>query len=100
MNGNNLASVEKFVYNSDRTISMKTEIFFSNYDHSLNLLKGKFFINGAFYRAFSENNYNKVVVKNYSMDNNQLTLYSILGDSISYQVNSANIPDLFEYISK
>lgn len=93
----NLTKVEKFIYNKAGDISMKTEMIFSGYDKSINLLKGKFFITGAFYCAFSENNHNKMVVQNYSMVDNELAVYSRYPDTITYHLNSANVPDLFTY---
>jgi hypothetical protein len=93
----NLTKVEKLIYNKAGDISKKTEMIFSGYDKSINLLKGKFFITGAFYCAFSENNHNKMVVQNYSMVDNELAVYSRYPDTITYHLNSANVPDLFNY---
>lgn len=60
LENDNLVKVEQFYYTSTNIVFRKEETFFSNYDDSANLLKGKFFINGNFCKAFSKNNYKKV----------------------------------------
>lgn len=65
----NLKKVIKWKYDSDGNINGKTEIIFSNYDTQDNLLKDKFFINGAFYMAFSKNIFNSVDSKSYNLEN-------------------------------
>ena len=94
---NNATKFECFIYNSSKEITYKTEIIFSDYDQSINLLKGFYYIHGAFYNAFSTNNYKKRQVNTYSCSNNQYTQISSSIVSINYTVNSNNIPDLFEY---
>ncbi|MCG2791980.1 MAG: hypothetical protein L6262_00340 [Weeksellaceae bacterium] len=65
----NLTKVVKWRYNLDGNINGKTEIIYSDYDKQENLLKDKFFINGAFYSAFSSNIYNKIDSKTYDLLN-------------------------------
>lgn len=65
----NLSKVIKWRSDLDGNIKGKTEIIFSNYDKQENLLKGKFFINGAFYMAFSKNIYHKTDSKSYDLEN-------------------------------
>ena len=75
----------------------KKEYVFSDYDNTENLLKGKFYINGAFFNAFSNNNYRKMVINYYAFVNNQYVLndYSTLDFNFGYDSN--NISNLFEY---
>lgn len=95
---NNLTKVEKFNYNlTGDVIIGKKEMFFSNYDESINLLKNHFFINGAFYKSFSDNNYNSYEIKEYSFENNQYILVNTALSSFNYTVDSNNIPNLFDY---
>lgn len=95
---NNLTKVEKFNYNlTGDVIIGKQEMFFSNYDESINLLKNHFFINGAFYKSFSDNNYNSYEIKEYSFENNQYILINTALSSFNYTVDSNNIPNLFDY---
>lgn len=78
-------------------IISKVEFIYSDYDQSINLLKGFYYIHGAFYNAFSINNYKKREVNTYSCSNNQYTQISSSIVSINYSIDSNNIPDLFEY---
>lgn len=94
---NNVTKFECFKYNNSKEIINKTEIIYSDYDQSNNLLKGYYYIHGAFYNAFSTNNYKKRDVTTYSFSNNQYTQISTSTISINYSIDSNNIPDLFEY---
>jgi|GEM_PF-3474106 len=94
---NNVTKFECFKYNNSKEIIYKTEIIYSDYDQSNNLLKGYNYIHGAFYNAFSTNNYQKKEVNTYSCSNNQYTQISTSSISINYNIDSNNIPDLFEY---
>lgn len=97
LTNNNLTKIEKFQYNISNEIVSKTEFIYSDYDQSINLLKGCYYIHGAFYNAFSTNNYQTRVVNTYSYSNNQYTQLSTSNVTINYKVDSNNIPDLFEY---
>lgn len=97
LSNDNVTKFESFKYNSSKEITYKTEIIYSYYDQSNNLLKGYYYIHGAFYNAFSTNNYQKRQVNTYSCNNNQYTQISTSTVSINYSVDSNNIPDLFEY---
>lgn len=100
----NLTKVEQINYGLmiqnvwvDNQIRGKKEYLFSDFDNTENLLKGKFYINGAFFNAFSNNNYRKMVINYYTYTNNQFVLndYSSLNFNFGYDSN--NISDLFEY---
>ena len=53
----NLVSVEQIVGDKESGSYYVVEYRFNNYDNKPNPLKGKFYMEGAFYRSFSENNY-------------------------------------------
>lgn len=65
----NLSKITKWKYDSNGNINGKTEIIFSSYDNQENMLKGKFFVNGAFYMAFSKNIWNDMDSKSYNLEN-------------------------------
>ena len=69
----NLVHVEQIHYGLSGEIWGKTTWSFSNHDDNDNLLKGKFFINGAFYTAFSKSNWREIVVQKYTYENGQFT---------------------------
>lgn len=93
----NLVSVERLYYNSTNQIAGKKEYRFMNYDNSQNLLKGMFYVSGAFFTAFSDNNYQRLEINNYTYSNGIYTLngngYS-QGPPFTYDEN--NIADVFE----
>ncbi|WP_372792838.1 hypothetical protein [Lutibacter sp.] len=94
----NLTRIEEIFHNNNGEVIVgKRDIIFSNYDTSKNLLKGLFFIHGAFYKAFSNNNYKTVELNSYDYENNNYILretnYSL---NFNFDVNSEGIPDLFE----
>ena len=65
----NLVKIDWFFKNSQNVIYMKKEYLFSNYDTTPNLLKGKFYVNGSFFKAFSNNNYRKLEMNTYDAIN-------------------------------
>lgn len=93
----NVTRIEKIQYNSENKIISKKEFIYSDYDQSINMLKGYYYIHGAFYNAFSKNNYKKREVNSYSYSNNQYTLTSTSNLSFEYDIDENNIPNLFEY---
>ena len=97
LTNSNITKIEKFQYNNSKEIVSKTEFIYLDYDQSINLLKGHYYIHGAFYNAFSTNNYKKRFVNTYSYSNNQYTQISASSRSINYNIDSNNIPDLFGY---
>jgi hypothetical protein len=62
----NLVKVELFFRDATNQIYKKIEYLLSNYDNTPNLLKGKFFIHGNFFKAFSNNNFKKFEMKAYN----------------------------------
>lgn len=59
MEGNNLVKIVKESTDFQGILLRREEILFQEYDTNPNPLKNKYHISGAFYRAFSENNYKK-----------------------------------------
>ncbi len=102
LNNGNLSMVETiFKNNLSGEIIGKTEFLFIDYDNSINYLKGKFYIIGAFYRSFSDNNYRKMIIKYYSFLNNQYSLTrEISYDYSPFQYNSNNVLTYFDVLCK
>ena len=89
----NLTKVIKWKSDQNGNVTGKTEIIFSDYDNQENLLKGKFFINGAFYMAFSKNIYKKIDSKSYDLENG---IYVFNGNYFNTTYNSSATSDYFE----
>lgn len=75
LENNNLVKVEELVYyninnplEESDILYAKHEIIFSEFDDLPNLLQGLFYIDGAFFKAFSKNNYHKVSHDYYLFD--------------------------------
>jgi len=66
MENNNLARVESENINLSGELVGRKEIVFSNYDSNPNPFKGMYYITGAFYRSFSNNNYSKMTITEYT----------------------------------
>jgi hypothetical protein len=72
MENGNLTKIEQIKRNAPTgDITGKKEILFFNYDDKPNLVKGKYYINGLFYKAFCTNNYQRVDTNEYSYVNNE-----------------------------
>jgi hypothetical protein len=70
---NNLVKIEELIYHDMNNplqesdiLYAKYEIVFSEFDNLQNLLEGKFFIDGAFFKSFSKNNYHKIELVYYT----------------------------------
>ncbi len=69
----NLVRVTQNFYGLQGQYTGKREWLFTNYDTSPNLLKGKFYVEGAFFAAFSENNYRRREVRSsYVVDGQEI----------------------------
>ncbi len=91
MENRNLSKVELFFRNGNGDILKKKEYLFSNFDSNLNLLKGKFFINGNFFNAFSRNNFRRIEMNTYDLIDGVYQL-----DTSQYAYFQHNIPnDMF-----
>lgn len=96
LSNGNLVKVEQINYSFlNNEIVGKKEYVFSGYDTSKNLLKDAFFVNGAFFKAFSANNYTAVKINLYEYKNNSFSLIDESGSSFQLQYNSDNIASIF-----
>lgn len=62
---NNLVKVITEYYDPQGVLGKEKEIAFMGYDDKPNPFKNLYYVNGAFYRAFSENNYRNYSIKEY-----------------------------------
>lgn len=62
---NNLVKVVSEVYDLQGLIFRKKEILFQEFDDKPNPFKNKYFVKGAFFRAFSDNNYKSHTTNEY-----------------------------------
>lgn len=95
----NLTRVEKFIYTTygnESYLVGKNEILFSQFDDSENLAKGLFFVDGLFYKSFSNNNYGRIDLENYSFINNEFVLDNSSYMSFNNQLNSDGVSIIFE----
>lgn len=95
--GENLTKVEQILYDYQTgQVIGKIDINISNYDTNENLLQGKYFVNGAFYKAFSKNNFRNFERIKYNYVNDQFVengIYKFWFDTI---VDQNGLVDLFE----
>ena len=90
MKNGNLERVERIGEFAGRTY--KIEYIFSDYDSKDNLLKGKFYVDGAFYIAFSKNNY-----RTYSIKRTEITDGNIISTSSEdYTIGKEKFANLYE----
>lgn len=93
----NLIKVERFSYTLSYELSGKTVREFIDYDLASNPLYGKFYINGAFFRAFSKNNYLKYSSKYYSLVEGAYVLKESDEFYVKIKYNDAGYPLLGNY---
>lgn len=97
LSAGNLIKIEQIRYDFfSNEITGKREYLFLNYDTSENLLKGKFFVNGAFFKSFSKNNYTQLKIREYSFKDNAYTLADESGTSFELTYDADHIASLFE----
>ncbi|WP_053993034.1 hypothetical protein [Mangrovimonas sp. TPBH4] len=92
----NLQKVEYYKNLDANTFYKQRELILSNFDNSDNLLKGLFFVEGAFYKAFCQNNYQKVEINEYFHENEELILYSTYSTTNHFNTNENGISEIFE----
>ncbi len=96
MENGDLVSVETKKY-VQGILAYKKEILFSEFDQSPNPLKNKFYILGAFYRAFSNNNYRKYQINEYGMVDGEFIQTSSYSFSMPFAYTSAGNPVYGDY---
>ena len=80
-------------------IMWKTEIIFSDYDSYENLLRGKYFVNGAFFKAFSKNNFRRLQKKHYDyIEGQYVESGNFYNFGFNTNVDQNGLVDLFETI--
>lgn len=57
---NNLIRIEQLFYDNSDNLAGKSDIVFSEFDDSINLMQGLFYVDGSFYLAFSKNVYKSI----------------------------------------
>ena len=63
----NLAKIVSQFNNSQGNVVLKEEIIFQDYDQKLNPFKNMYHVTGAFYRAFSKNNYTSYTINQFGL---------------------------------
>jgi len=92
----NLTKVERLSRNYlTGEIFAKEEILFGDYDTAENWLKGKFYINGAFLRAFSANNYKTFARYEYRVENGQYVALSEYDAHMNFGYDGNNVAGIF-----
>ena len=79
------------------TLVYKKEILFTEYDDRPNPLKNKFYILGAFYRAFSKNNYVKVSINEYDWIDGVFVKNQIFSFTVPFQYTAEGYPVYGDY---
>ena len=94
---NNLVKIVKENINTENTVVYKKEIFFNEFDNNPNPLKNKYYLLGAFYRAFSENNYKSTIENEYYLIDDTLRLTGTYTYSMQIRYNSDGYPMFGDY---
>lgn len=93
LENHNLTKVEILKYDWSMELASKTEIIFQEYDAYPNPLKDKYYLLGAFYRSFSENNYRSYTVNSYNrLVDGSYELYDTHGFSAPFGYNDDHYP--------
>ena len=95
--GGNLVKVTIEDKNNSGVLVGATETIFSGFDKHRNPFKKLFYVRGAFYRAFSENNFNTITHKVFSVNEQGRTLLSEKSFSISFGYNAQGWPKFGDY---
>lgn len=95
---NNLIKVVAEAYDLQGLIFGKKEILFQDFDDKPNPFKNMYFVKGAFFRAFSVNNYKSYTTSEYTRSSDgTLVLTSKLGFSIPISYNTDGYPMFGDY---
>jgi hypothetical protein len=94
----NLVKVMTERYNSQSVLSWKKEILFQDYDDNPNPFKDMYFVRGAYFRAFSENNYQSYTINEYcQLSDSTFGIYKTYHFSMPITYNSDSYPNFGEY---
>ncbi|MDD4972311.1 MAG: hypothetical protein PHT07_23020, partial [Paludibacter sp.] len=95
---NNLIKVVTERYDSEGLIHYKKEILFQEFDNRLNPFKNMYYVKGAFFRAFSDNNYKSVTINKYRRSpEGELELMSYEWFSMPFSYNKNGYPMFGDY---
>jgi len=97
MAGGNLMRVETITTRNSEEPWQKEEMIFTGYDRAPNPLRNKYHILGAFYRAFSQNNYSKLTIHSYHWEEGSWARESSSSVEVSMYYNELGQPLLGEY---
>ena len=94
----NLVSVITERYNPTGVLYWKKEIIFQDFDNKPNPFKNMFYVKGAFFRAFSENNYQSYTINTYGqLSDSTFGIYSTYKVSMPLFYNSDGYPKFGDY---
>ncbi|MEI7661935.1 MAG: hypothetical protein WCK34_07055 [Bacteroidota bacterium] len=94
----NLVKVVTERYNPPGVLYWKKEILFRDFDNKPNPFKNMFYVKGAFFRAFSENNYQSYTINLYSqLPDSTFGIYSTSKVSAPLLYNSDGYPEFGDY---
>jgi len=95
---NNLVKVVSEIFDLNGTLCSKKEILFQEFDNKPNPFKNMYFVKGAFFRAFSENNYQKFTINEYSqLNDGTFGLYNTGWFSMPIEYNADDYPMFGDY---
>ena len=95
---NNLVKVVSEIYDLQGAIFSKKEILFQEFDNKTNPFKDKYFAKGAFFRAFSDNNYKSYTSDEYMRSSDgTLVLTSHFWFSMPFLYNTDGYPLFGDY---
>lgn len=96
--GNNLVKVTTERYDTLGNLTWKKEILFQDYDNNPNPFQDMYFVSGAFFRAFSKNNYESYRINEYSLlADSTLGIYYSYHFTMPITYNSDGYPNFGEY---
>jgi uncharacterized protein YcfL len=97
MGGGNLIRIEAITTRDNGEPWQKKEMVFTGYDQAPNPLNKKYHILGAFYRAFSRNNYSSITTHKYLWEKGSWAWQSSYSREVSMQYTPQGQPLLGEY---
>ncbi|GJM63275.1 hypothetical protein PEDI_38270 [Persicobacter diffluens] len=98
MENDNLRKVVTNHFTLDGRLISRSEILFENYDHQPNPFRHLFYVEGAFHRAFSKNNYSQCIMNEYQVNaEGALTLYHTKTQSSEFGYNAQSWPAFGAY---
>ena len=95
---NNLVKVITEWYSPPGILNGKKEIIFQDFDDKPNPFKNKYYVKGAFFRAFSDHNYQSYTVNSYGkLSDSTLYIYKTYSVSMPLNYNANGYPKFGDY---